>query len=88
MGTDDVFLVKDLAGCQVITTQGESLGLLRDVLPTGSNDIYVVGEGADEILIPALKSVIKSIDVANKRIEVDLPNGLKGIQPFRREAKN
>lgn len=78
---DDIFLVKDLAGCQVVTMQGEVLGVLRDVLPTGSNDIYVVGEGKDEILIPALKSVITKIDVANKRIEVNLPPGLKGIQP-------
>jgi 16S rRNA processing protein RimM len=80
MGTDDVFLVKDLAGCQVVTVQGDVLGVLKDVLPTGGNDIYVVA-GAKEILIPALKSIVKKIDVANKRIEVDLPAGLKDLQP-------
>jgi 16S rRNA processing protein RimM len=70
------YLVKDLVGCKVSTTAGEELGLLKDVLPTGANDVYVVGEGAAEILIPALKSVVKSIDVSNKRIEVELPDGL------------
>lgn len=77
MGTDDVFLVKDLAGCQVVTVKGEVLGVLRDVLPTGANDVYVVGEGASEVLIPALKSVVTKIDIGNKRIEVDLPPGLR-----------
>lgn len=79
MGPDGVFLVKDLVGCQVVTGQGESLGLLRDVLPTGSNDVFVVGEGPSEILIPALKTVVKKIDVAGKRIEVDLPDGLREL---------
>jgi 16S rRNA processing protein RimM len=45
-------------------------------LPTGANDIYVVGEGKDEMLIPALKSVVKVIDIEKKRIEVELPEGL------------
>ena len=79
MGIDNVFLVKDLAGCQVVTVQGETLGLLRDVLPTGANDVFVVGEGVGEVLIPALKSVVKKIDLDNKRIEVDLPPGLRGV---------
>lgn len=60
-----------------MTKQGETLGVLRDVLPTGANDVYVVGEGASEILIPALKSVVLKIDLEQKRIEVDLPNGLR-----------
>ncbi|MFN0116839.1 MAG: ribosome maturation factor RimM [Elusimicrobiota bacterium] len=73
-----IYLVKDLDGCEVITTTGENLGKLRDVLPTKSNDIYVViGEGEKEILIPALRSVVLSIDIERKRIEVDLPDGLK-----------
>jgi 16S rRNA processing protein RimM len=77
--TETVYLVKDLAGCVVVTTKGETLGVLKDVLPTGANDVYVVGEGAAEVLIPALKTVVKSIDIANKRIEVELPEGLRAI---------
>jgi len=79
METDGIFLVKDLAGCQVFTVEGRDLGVLQDVLPTGANDVYVVGEGANEVLIPALKSVVKKIDIQNKRIEVDLPKGLPVI---------
>ncbi len=75
--SEPVYQVKDLAGCTVVTTKGETLGVLRDVLPTGANDVYVVGEGASEVLIPALKSVVKVIDIVGKRIEVELPDGLR-----------
>lgn len=71
------YRVKDLAGCEVVTTSGEVLGTLRDVLPTGSNDVFVVGEGPAEILVPALKSVVLRIDLEKRRIEVDLPQGLR-----------
>jgi 16S rRNA processing protein RimM len=47
------------------------------VLPTGGNDVYVVNEGAAEVLVPALKSVVRKIDIAAKLIEVDLPDGLR-----------
>lgn len=84
---EKVYLVKDLAGCVVVTTKGETLGKLLDVLPTGANDVYVVGEGKEEILIPALKSVVKKIDLENKRIEVELPVGLaRGPDGKAREA--
>jgi 16S rRNA processing protein RimM len=71
------YLVKDLVGCQVVTTDGEVLGPLTDVLPTGGNDVFVVGEGRDEILIPALKSVVLEINLETRRIKVDLMKGLR-----------
>jgi 16S rRNA processing protein RimM len=75
--SEQSYLVKDLVGCRVVTVQGEELGQLRDVLPTGGNDVYVVNEGAAEVLVPALKSVVRKIDIAAKLIEVDLPDGLR-----------
>ena len=52
------------------------LGTLVQVLQTGSNDVYLVrGEGKD-ICIPALKSVVKKVDVPGKRMDVILPPGL------------
>jgi 16S rRNA processing protein RimM len=73
------YQVKDLAGCQVVTDQGECLGILVDVLPSGGNDIFVVQQGLRETLVPALKSIVRSIDVEQKRIEVVLPPGLREI---------
>ncbi len=51
-------------------------GKLTEVLQPGSNDVYVVKEGKREILIPALKTVIKSVDLEKGRMEVELPAGL------------
>ena len=66
---DGEFYTFDIIGCEVF--DGEKFfGKVENVLKTGSNDVFqVVGE--TEILIPALKSVIKKIDVANKKIAVD-----------------
>lgn len=67
----------DLIGLTVITTAGEILGRLENILTTGSNDVYVVRntEGR-EILVPALETVVVEIDVAQKQMRVDLPEGL------------
>jgi len=44
------------------TEEGGNVGLITEIVPTGSNDVYVVHEGERETLIPALKEVIVSID--------------------------
>jgi 16S rRNA processing protein RimM len=77
MSNGDIFLVRDLAGCQVVTVEGEVLGTLTDVFPTGSNDVFVVGKEPNELLIPALKDVVKEIDLVGRRIVVSLPPGLR-----------
>ena len=51
-------------------------GTLTEVLQPGSNDVYVVKEGSREILVPALKTVIISVDLCAGRMEVVLPPGL------------
>lgn len=73
----DSFFVCDLIGCEVFDEKGKSLGILKDILKTGSNDVYSVGrENEKEILIPALKSVVKEIIIEDKKIIVSLPKGL------------
>lgn len=66
---DGEFYTFDIIGCEVFDGD-KYFGKVENVLKTGSNDVFqVVGE--TEILIPALKSVIKKIDVADKKIAVD-----------------
>ncbi len=71
----------ELIGLAVVTIEGRPLGRLTAVMPTGSNDVYVVNSqedgAANEILIPALKSVIVEVDLAAGRMRVDLPEGLE-----------
>lgn len=74
--------VADIAGSKVYEESGEYIGELVDVLPTNSNDIWVVKTALNptgEILVPALKTVIKEINVEAKRITVALPTGLKEV---------
>jgi 16S rRNA processing protein RimM len=66
----------DLIGLQVVTSEGESLGQLSEIIATGSNDVYVVtGEGR-EYLIPALEDVVLEINPAAGRMMVTMPEGL------------
>lgn len=73
----DSYFVVDLLGLDVYSIQGQHLGKVEDIFPTGSNDVYVIrNKEGKQILIPAIKSVIKNIDIQNKKIEVDLIKGL------------
>lgn len=72
----DTYLICDLIGIEVRTESGEILGKVKDVLRTGSNDVFVVKSEDREILIPGLKSVFKKIDIDNEEIIVELPEGL------------
>ena len=74
---EDMYFIADLIGLEVYTNQNELLGKLDDVFSTGSNDVYVVkDQNGKQILLPAIKEVIKQIDLKNKKITVELINGL------------
>lgn len=66
----------DLIGLSVFTIDKTYLGRITSILPTGSNDVYVVKHGKDETLIPALESVVIEINLEDRTIQVDLPEGL------------
>ena len=68
------YYIDDLLGSSVFDLTGECLGKLDEIITTGSNDVYIVKkEGAKDLLVPALKTVIKSIDIENKKIVLDPP---------------
>jgi 16S rRNA processing protein RimM len=66
----------DLIGLSVFTMEGVFLGILEFIFPTGSNDVFVVKNEKTEKLIPALESVVKKIDLVEKTMTVQLPEGL------------
>lgn len=54
---EDTYFIVDLLGLEVMTQEGETLGNITDVYPTGSNDIYVVkNEEGKQILLPAIRA--------------------------------
>lgn len=67
----DSYYIADLIQCTVYDTDGKEIGPVYDVLETGSNDVYwVKGEGIKEVLIPALKEIVVSVDVENSKIVI------------------
>lgn len=72
----DEFYWFEIIGLDVFSEEGDYLGIVKYIFPTGSNDVYVVEKKGQEILIPALESVILSVDLAKNSMTVDLPEGL------------
>lgn len=65
----------DIVGLEVFDASETSLGYVTEVLQTGSNDVYVVAKRgeAGQILVPALKKVVKEINLPKGRMTVELP---------------
>lgn len=76
---ENEFYFDDILGLQVYDQQGVLLGEIVHIFPTGSNDVYEVSPGdaaQKNILIPALKNVIKEINFEDGYMVIDPPEGL------------
>ena len=76
LSPDENFIV-DLIGLTVMTDEGEKLGVMKDVLQTGANDVYIV-KMADgkEVLLPAIKDCILNVDLEKGEMLVHVLDGL------------
>ena len=74
---EDTFYWFELIGIDVFTTEEQYLGRIESIIETGSNDVYVVKNGAKETLVPAIESVVLDVDLEQKRMRIDLPDGLE-----------
>ncbi len=64
-------------GLEAVTTDGEPLGRVQEILETGANDVYVVQRAdGSEILLPAIQDVIQEINPDQGRMVVRLMEGL------------
>ncbi|MBN2847757.1 MAG: 16S rRNA processing protein RimM [Coriobacteriia bacterium] len=67
----------DLLGSDVVDEQRGLLGTLTDVIHTGANDVLVVDDGPfGQVLVPVIDDVVIHVDVAARRIDVRLLEGL------------
>ncbi len=78
---ENEYYIHDLIGCEVVTPDGRALGPLTSVLASPANDVYVVGKGKSEILLPAIRDVIVDVDLAGRRIVVRPTPGLLPDDP-------
>lgn len=72
------FYTFDIIGLQVLDMVGKNLGEVTNVLKTGSNDIYVTRrQEGGELLIPALRKVVREINLQEGFLRVDLQEELE-----------
>ncbi len=72
----DEYFWNELIGLRVYVETGRYLGTVQDILPTAANDIYVVRQGREEFLIPAIYDVVKTIDLENGKMIISEVEGL------------
>ena len=71
------FYLDQLEGCAVVDEAGNGVGVLREVLQPGANDVYVVArEGRTDLLLPAIEGVVLEVRIADRTVVVDVPPGL------------
>ena len=73
---EDEFFDWELEDCEVETVEGEKIGVVREILRTGGTEILVVKGAEKEYLIPFAETICVEVDVENKLIKVDAPEGL------------
>lgn len=74
---EDEYFIADMIGMEVCTEDGNIFGTLKDVIETGANDVYVI-ESAEqgEVLVPAIKECIRSVDIEKGQMMIHLMDGL------------
>jgi 16S rRNA processing protein RimM len=72
----DEYFWHELIGLKVYLETGRYLGVVKDIIPTAANDIYVVREEREEFLIPAVHDVVKGIDLENGKMIISEVEGL------------
>ncbi|MDT8307683.1 MAG: ribosome maturation factor RimM [Anaerolineae bacterium] len=73
---DDEYYFYQLEGLEVVTDEGEILGVLREVLETGANEVFVVAGSRGDLLLPNTLEVVQDIDLESGRITVHILPGL------------
>jgi 16S rRNA processing protein RimM len=74
---EGVYYHWQLEGIEVFTEDDERLGVLEQIIITGANDVYVVrSDTGEEVLLPAIESVIKNVDLQAQRMTVHVLPGL------------
>ena len=73
----DEYFIADLQGLTVVDEEGKVLGILRDVMETGANDVYIIDiPDGREVLIPAIKECILDVDMEAGVMKIHVMDGL------------
>lgn len=70
------YYIADIIGAKVVTEDGEDFGVLKDVLTTGANDVYVVEHEGKEVLLPVIPDCVLARDMEQKIVTIHVMKGL------------
>lgn len=73
---DGRFFMDDVIGCEVVTDEETNVGKVIDLFSLPGNDVWIVRNGTKEIFIPAVKAIIRKVDVKKKCITIHAFEGL------------
>ncbi len=75
---DGAYYHFQIIGIDVLSEDGQPLGQVREILTTGSNDVYVVERpNRKDLLLPAIPDVVLDVDTAENKITARVPDGLE-----------
>jgi 16S rRNA processing protein RimM len=70
------YFIHDVVGMRVVDESGKSIGTVKDVLQLPAHDVYVIETHNREIMLPAVKEFVRSIDIEKKIMNVTLIEGM------------
>lgn len=76
---DNAFYYHEIIGSEVFDEAGDKIGVIKEILSPGANDVWVIKQnqpGKKDILIPYIESVVLAVDKENKKVIVEIPEGL------------
>ena len=71
------YFIADLMGLRVRNEDEEEIGVLREVLETGANDVYILDmKDGRELLLPAIKQCVLDVNIEEGFIKIHILDGL------------
>ena len=70
------FYYHEAVGCEVVLVDGRRIGTIEEVFSAGANDVFIVRDGSKEVLVPVIADVVKTIDIAGRRVTIEAVPGL------------
>ncbi|MGA7159878.1 MAG: ribosome maturation factor RimM [Bacteroidota bacterium] len=70
------FFVDDLIGMSVCDSGKKALGIVKDVVRYPGQDVYIVKTAIGEVMVPAVRDIVRDVDAKNRTIIIDPPEGL------------
>ena len=74
---DGEYYYHQIVGLNVVDLDGNSIGKIKEIMESGANDVWVIQRaGEKDLLIPAIKDVVKDVQIENHQVIIDMLDGL------------